>query len=115
MSPARDEGSSRPIRAHNSSGTIHGGCWPFLTGLLNRHTITDIPDQSFLLGVLSRRALAICCDVTWALTVPSPLRFCDTRWKESEVLQMSPPPPTPLQVPSADRLSWPTGRGPRCR
>src|SRR5215831_13266184 len=36
-------GSSGSIRAHNSSGTIHGGCWPFLTALLNRHTITGIP------------------------------------------------------------------------
>ena len=36
-------GSSGSIRAHNPSGTIHGGCSPFLTGTLNRRMITDIP------------------------------------------------------------------------
>ena len=33
------------MRAHNSSGTIHGGCWPFLTDVLNHHTITGIPTR----------------------------------------------------------------------
>src|SRR5262249_8542206 len=36
-------GSRGSIRSHNSSGTIHGGCWPFFTGLLNHHTPTGIP------------------------------------------------------------------------
>ena len=43
-----------PRRAHNSSGTIHGGCSPFLTGMLNHHTLPVFPPV-ILLAVLSLR------------------------------------------------------------
>ena len=43
-------GSSGSIRSHNPSGTIHGGCWPFLTDLLNHHSITAIPTSHSVRG-----------------------------------------------------------------
>src|SRR5690348_3093999 len=48
-------GSSGSMRAHNSSGTIHGGCSPFLTGVLNHHTPTGIPTNHSVSGSKSVR------------------------------------------------------------
>ncbi len=58
------------------------------------------------------QVLVFCWAVTWAATVPSPVRVCAAKWKESAVPQMSPPPPTSVQVPPGDRLSEPAGRAP---
>src|ERR1700688_2257192 len=52
-----------------------------------------------------------CCAFTWAVTAPSAGSDCDTKWKESADVQMSPPPPTSVQVP-LDTESCPAGSGP---
>ena len=49
--------------------------------------------------------------VTWAVTVPSAARVWLTRWKESAVSQMSPPPPLTDQVEPVS-VCWPAGNGP---
>src|SRR3954469_12860491 len=56
-------------------------------------------------------ALLTVCDRSRALTTPSPVNACDTKWNSSERSQMSPPPPSSVQVPD-DSVCAPGGVAP---
>src|SRR5579863_7729451 len=63
------------------------------------------------MGPAFAHALVFCWAVMCAVTDPSAGNDWDTKWNESAVPQMSPPPPTSVQVP-LDSVSWPAGSAP---